>query len=502
MKKVGFLVILAILMMVSSCTSTDDNLRAMIPDDAAGMVAIDVPGVLKKAGMLSGDTVKVPDALLKVIDDASVTVQGDFIKFLPNSGFDLTTPCYVFFSPGVYKAVALIPLSDEDKAVQLVEKITSSKVQHLAGIDYASHLDYGYAIDGDVLLVGRFRNPIAPESAAVAASAILDKSKPSLLANNDLAKKIDETKGDIKAYINVKALSTILKSNSRFSTIFGNIPAIEIITDSDIKAMIASLTFNMSKKDGESASLKTDFIFDKNGQYSKLYDGLIAAQVPNATAVLDAVPGELDTYVGIKVDGARFASQPQMVGMFEMLENTPFTSGLNFKEMLSSVKGALVFGLGKSQVSDYNFTIAAQTQDPSVIINQVVQVGSQRGQSPLKYDNEYIYDNGSQGIAMGQAPGVFYLRCVDFETRFSAAGLPVISQNFNKASVVFFHQLKVADNIEGFFNWWLLNKAGGEGLYYTSDEKQNVVVSLLKCLCWSDPASADQGSTDDYDYGF
>lgn len=501
MKKAGLIVLIALLALMSACSSTDENLRAMIPDDAVGMVAIDVPSVLSKAAMMKGDTITVPQDLAKVIEDADVTLLGDLIKFLPTSGFDLTTSCYVFFSPGVYKAVALIPLADEAKTIALIEKITSSKMQSLSGVDFVSHLDYGYAIDDDVLLVGRFSNPVTAEAGALAASTILDKSKPSLLANDDVAKQIDDAQGDVKAYINVKGMSSILKSNSRFSTVYGNIPAIDIITDSDIKAMIASIKFNMAAKEGDSAILKTSFIYDENGQYSKLYDNLIAHDAGDAGVVLNALPGELDTYVGIKIDGANLSSQPQMSGVFEMLESAPFTRGLNYKDILSSIKGALVFGFGKGQVSDFNFTIGAQTQDASMIVNQVVAVASQRGQSPMMFDGEYVYDFENQGIAMGQAPSVFYLRCVDFETAYSAVNLPVLSQNINKAAVVFYHQLKVGDNVEGFFNWALLNKTSGEGLYYTNDEKQNVIISLLKYLCWKEPNSS-QNEEDNYDYGF
>ena len=501
MKKIFFLFIVACLALMTSCSSTDENLRAMIPDDAAGVVVIDVPSVLSKAQMVKGDTITVPQSLVKVIDEADVTLLGDLIRFLPSSGFDCSTSCYVFFSPGVYKAVALIPLADEQKAISLIEKLTSSKVQSLSGIDFVSHLDYGYAIDDDVLLVGRFSNPVTAEAGALAASSILGKKKPSMLADDDVVKHIDKTKGDVKAYLDVKAMSSILKSNSRFSTIFGNIPALDIITDSDIKAMVASIFFNMSVKDGDSAILKTHFIFSDKGQYSKLYDSLIAHNSGDASAVLNALPGELDTYVGIKIDGDHLAAQPQMAGMFDMLENAPFTSGLNYKEILSSVKGALVLGFGKSQVSDFNFTVGAQTQDAGMIVDQVVAVAAQRGQSPMMFDGEYVYDFETQGMAMGQVPGVFYLRCVDFETGYSAMSLPVLSQNINKAAVVLYHQLKVKDNIEGFFNWALLNKAKGEGLYYTSDEKQNVVISLLKYLCWKEPNSS-QDVSDNIDYGF
>ena len=54
MKKIFFLFIVACLALMTSCSSTDENLRAMIPDDAAGVVVIDVPSVLSKAQMSLG----------------------------------------------------------------------------------------------------------------------------------------------------------------------------------------------------------------------------------------------------------------------------------------------------------------------------------------------------------------------------------------------------------------------------------------------------------------
>ena len=89
MKKIFFLFIVACLALMTSCSSTDENLRAMIPDDAAGVVVIDVPSVLSKAQMVKGDTITVPQSLVKVIDEADVTLLGDLIRFLPSSGHKL-----------------------------------------------------------------------------------------------------------------------------------------------------------------------------------------------------------------------------------------------------------------------------------------------------------------------------------------------------------------------------------------------------------------------------
>ena len=208
-------------------------------------------------------------------------------------------------------------------------------------------------------MIGRYSTPVDAKVAAKAASDILGKTKPSLLANEEVAKNLADT-CDVSAYINIKEFTTILKKNSRLSTIFGNVPAIEIITDSDIKALAGTINFKIEEKN-EQAIIDTRFIYQENGQYHQLYDNLIASNVDSASRVLSLIPGELDTYVAVKIDGSKLANMPQMNKMFDILQATPLTSGLKHKEMLSSINGVLVVGVGPSNVGEYNFAIAAQS---------------------------------------------------------------------------------------------------------------------------------------------
>ena len=500
MNKIKYIFCLWLILLMVACSTGDEKLRAMIPDDAVGVVCIDVASVLSKAGMVSDNQINLPADLKKVIDDADPTVLGDVVYNLPQSGIDINSKCYVFYSPGIYKAVALFGLVDEEKARAMVHRITSSKMSEVEGVDFATHLDYAYVVDDDVLMIGRYSTPVDAKVAAKAASDILGKTKPSLLANEEVAKNLADT-CDVSAYINIKEFTTILKKNSRLSTIFGNVPAIEIITDSDIKALAGTINFKIEEKN-EQAIIDTRFIYQENGQYHQLYDNLIASKVDSASRVLSLIPGELDIYVAVKIDGSKLANMPQMNKMFDILQATPLTSGLKHKEMLSSINGALVVGVGPSNVGEYNFAIAAQSTDPSLITSEIVEIASQRGQSPLKRHGEYFYDYDSQGIAMGQTEDAFYLRCVDFETAYSAGELAVLPFNFDRSVVAVYRMLKIGDKIEGFLNWGLLNKSQGTGFYFTDSEDANVVVSLLKYLCWKEPNSSSVSNDDDYDYGF
>lgn len=497
-----FALVLLTIAMLASCSTTDEKLRAMIPDDAVGVIAVDVPSLIKKGRMAAGeDAVKLPDGLKKLIDEADPTIFGDVIGSLETSGIDFKSRSYLFFSPGIYKAVALIPVVDVDKASAMVAKIASGKMKDVDGVDFATHLDYAYAIDGNVLLIGRYNTPVSADVAAKAANDILNRTKPPILENGEISKYIDE-KGEITAYINIKGLGAILKENSRFSTFLGNLPALDIVVDSDIKAMTLQVDFDMSKTEGESAKIKTGFLYDENGQYSKLYDKLINSAIDSTSNVLGLVPGELDTYFAIKINGFQLAQMPQMEKMFQLLETAPLTHGIKHKEMLSAINGTFVFGVAKGQVGDYNFAVATQSPNPDFVIDQIIEIGNLRGQSPYKSEGEYFYDYGSQGIAMGQTNNVFYLRCVDFETQYSAAELPVLPAYLENAAMALYQCLKIGNNVEGYLNWKLNDKSGGEGLYFTANEKDNVVISMLKCLCWKEPNSIMQEGEDNFDYGF
>ena len=53
MKSSKFLVLLVSLLLMASCSSVNDNLVEMIPDDALGVVSVNMPDILKKAGELA-----------------------------------------------------------------------------------------------------------------------------------------------------------------------------------------------------------------------------------------------------------------------------------------------------------------------------------------------------------------------------------------------------------------------------------------------------------------
>ena len=261
--------------------------------------------------------------------------------------------------------------------------------------------------------------------------------------------------------------------------------------------MTATVNFDKSR-----AKIKTDFIYDPKGDYSKLYDQVIASSNGgDGVTTLNSLPGELDTYFGIKINGSNLLKNPQLRVLIEMLESSAMSGGVDCKSMLETIDGAVVFGIGKGQLVDYNYAVAAQSKNPEIIVDEIVDAANRGGQPPTKLKGEYMYDYGYQGIALGQTEDVVYARFVDFETGYTASW-PALTEVMKKSTMVLYEKMMRSDSIEGYLSWGLLNKSHGEGTYTCERQGDNVVVSMLKMMCWIEPKTSFEDEGDGYDYGF
>lgn len=488
-------------LLLSSCSSTDEKLRAMIPDDSVGVVKINLPCVLQKAGIMKGEgkdvSFSVPADLKTVIDQSNenivddVNVFGDVISNLPESGIDMNSNCYIFLTKGTLQLVALLPLEDEDKAEEMVGKIVGEKMREISGVKFVSRFDYVFAIDDKVLLISRKINA-TDDVAGAAARSVLGKSKSSLLENEDISRAIDVENYDITAYIDAKGLPLVFENT--IETAIGDFSPADIIDGSGIKAITATINFNDSKKGEERVDIVTDFICANQSMYGLLYDRVIATAADgDGVTALETVPGDFDTYFSIKVNGAELIKMP---GVSKLLENLPL-KGIDLGDVVSSLHGALVCGLQKQGEGDFNFGISSQCSSPDVVVNEIVNFGNLHGQAPVfNAKGEYQYDttSGDKALVMNKTDDVVYMRCVNYVPTSSASDWPLFVNTLKKSTMALFKLIKIGDKHEGNLCWGLHNKTHGEGIYFAEEPDENIVISTLKFLCWRDPSniSADE----------
>lgn len=495
MKRLVFLLALLAVLMMASCTSTDQKLRSMIPSDAVGVVKIDLPSILDKAGIKNGEdkdaSLAIPSALKAVIDQANANIDddlniiGDVVNYLPESGIDVNSNCYIFLSRGALQVVALLPLDDEDRAKEVVGKIAHGKMKQMRGVDFVSHLDYAFAINDDVLMVARKINATDDEASA-AAKHIFDNPKSSLLENEDVARAIDAQDCDIAVYVDAKGVPLFFE-NLNLGTAMGGFSPAALFDGLGIKAITATVNFDVSNREDEKAEIATDFICASNGLYGMFYDKVVAtAASGDGTSALEKLPGDFGTYFSLRLNGSALIKMP---GVSKVLEALPL-QGIDCSHIISSLDGTIVCGLEKIDEGDYNFGISAQATSPGAVIDEIVGFAARHGQPPVFNANgEYQYDtsDGSKALVMDNTNEVVYLRCVNYVPTSSASEWLPLADTMKSSTATLFRLVRVGDSHEGNLCWGLRNKTHGEGFYFTEDPNENIVISAMKIFCWKEP---------------
>ena len=104
---------------LAGCAS--DSLEKMIPADATGVVSLDVPQILKKAGMIDDGHVVLPKSLQQVIDGNDTSPLCVLLSDLPQMGLNIDSKAYAYFSAKTFGRVLLAELDDPDKARKTLE---------------------------------------------------------------------------------------------------------------------------------------------------------------------------------------------------------------------------------------------------------------------------------------------------------------------------------------------------------------------------------------------
>ena len=119
MRRLKYLAVALMMLMLAGCAS--DSLEKMIPADATGVVSLDVPQILKKAGMIDDGHVVLPKSLQQVIDGNDTSPLCVLLSDLPQMGLNIDSKAYAYFSAKTFGRVLLAELDDPEKARKTLE---------------------------------------------------------------------------------------------------------------------------------------------------------------------------------------------------------------------------------------------------------------------------------------------------------------------------------------------------------------------------------------------
>ena len=465
-----------LLMVVTGCAT--DNLEKMVPADATGVVRIDVPKILKEAGMVDGGKIVLPESLQEVIDNNDTSPLCILLSDLPQMGLNLDGKAYAFFTVKTFGRVVLAQLDDPDKARKTLELRAGGDFSTVEGINCMYVGDNLYVIDGKVLLVGTVNKAMPVERAAKAAKGILSKTATSIAENKSVKEVLHNDDAAINAWVQGKGLKTILNKSEVYRELSQKMPLIGIFTESDIDAVTCNI-----EVDEDKVEMNTSIQAAENSEYAQLLNSTLST--PNED-VLKAIPNSMDYIFTMSVKGDHFVKLKQIQQLLKMFGKIPYIGSIDLANILSTIDGPFSIGLARDPhlEGEWNMVIATRSTDPDGVVNQISSFANSMGQAPEIYDGEYIYQYENKMIRIGIIDGILYLKMLDYEqTEGYAYEMKPVREFFDRALLGIFAQTH-NDSVNGYFDFGLNDIYNGKGHFYTDGgKKNNATLELLRSLC-------------------
>ena len=480
------------ILLMTGCAS--DGLEKMIPADATGVVSLDVPHILKKAGMIDDGKIVLPKTLRQTVDNNDTSPLCILLSDLPQLGIDTDSKAYAFFTVKTFGRVLIASLEDPDKARKTLELRVGGDFEKVDGLDCMYVGDNLYVIDGKVLLIGTVNKAMEVSRAARAAKGILSKTATSITDNKEVTSVLHNGDAAINAWIQGKGLRTILNKSEVYRELSKKMPLIEIFTESDIDAVTCNIVL-----EEEQVEMKTVVHAADNSEYAQLLNSTLGKPSDD---VLKAIPNSMDYIFTMCVKGDSFVKLKQIQQLLGMFGKIPYIGQIDLASILSTVDGPFTIGLARDPhlEGEWNMVLATRSTDPEGVMRHISTFANAMGQAPELYEGEYIYQYDNKMIRIGVIDGILYLKMLDYEqTEGYAYGMKPVREFFDDTLIGIFAQTR-NDSINGYFDFGLKDIFNGTGHFYTDQPTANATQELLRSLCTIKVKDAF-GNEDDEDDG-
>ena len=318
------------LWLASACTHSDSSLEQMIPADATAILRLDVPTMVKAAGLT--DEAEIQRAMQQLSDNAadddSPLVQ--LLTDLPVLGLDFHSSAYVFTTDKTFSIVTLAALADEQAARQTLEKRIGARFDTSDGLNCLYREDTFCAIADGTLLVAETAKPVERAKAAAAAKAIMAKQMSNIQTDKDVIKVLHRNEYAINAYLRPQSLKGLSTSTSTSSDMLADIG-------------INGLTFGVKMSERQ-VTLNADILADANGDYVRLANTLLAE--PD-TAFLAVVPNSMEMICAVSVNGQNVCNLPIVQQFIQQYGDLAKVAGIDITALLSAINGPVAVGMAR-----------------------------------------------------------------------------------------------------------------------------------------------------------
>lgn len=467
--------VVALLALLTGCAG--DSLEKMIPADATGVVSMDVPEILKQAGMLHDGNVVLPKPLKQVVDENDTSPLCVIMSDLPQMGIDTGSKAYAYFSVKTFGRVLLARLDDPARARKTLSIRVGGDFSKVEGLDCMYVGDNLYVIDGKILFIGTVNKAMEVSRAARAAKGVLAMTATSITDKKDVIDVLHNKDAAINVWLQGKGLKSILGKSDVYRELSQKMPLIEIFTESDIDAVTCHI--ELGKDDVE---MQTRILADDKSEYAQLLNSTLGKASDD---VLKAIPNSMDYIFSMSIKGDSFVKLKQIQQLLKIFGKIPYIGQIDLSSILATVDGPFAIGLALDPhlEGEWNMVLAAHSTDPERVVRQISSFANTMGQAPELYDGEYIYQYDNKMIRIGITDGILYFKMLDYEqTEGYAYEIKPVREFFAQSMIGFFSQVK-NDSINGYFNFGLGDIFNGKGRFYTNQQSANATLEMLRSLC-------------------
>ncbi len=459
----------------TGCAS--DSLEKMIPADATGVVCMDIPEILKEAGMIKDGNVILPKSLRQVVDENDTSPLCVIMSDLPQMGLDTDSKAYAYFSAKTFGRVLLARLDEPDKARKTLAIRAGGDFGKVEGLDCMYVGDNLYVIDGKVLLIGTVNKAMEVSRAARAAKGVLAMTATSITDNKPVIDVLHNKDAAINVWLQGKGLKAILNKSEVYRELSQKMPLVEIFTESDIDAVTCQVGL-----DKDEVKMTTHVIAAEDSEYAQLLNSTLGK--PSGD-VLKAIPNSMDYIFSMSIQGDSFVKLKQIQQLLALFGKIPYIGKIDLSSILATVNGPFAVGLARDPhlEGEWNMVLAAHSSDPQSVVRQISHFANSMGQAPELYDGEYIYQYDNKMIRVGITDGILYIKVLDYEqTEGYAYEMTPVKDFFDQALIGLFVQTR-NDSTRGYFDFGLHDLFNGNGRFYTDRPEANATLEMLCSLC-------------------
>lgn len=467
--------------LMAACSHSNDDLLAMIPGDARGVMVIDVPTVLHQAGIEKGGKLTLPQSLQAILDDNDGSPLCAFIDDLPRLGLDTDCKAYVFFPEKNFAAVLLMAIDDEGKCRSTLERNLAARFESADGCDILTRDHNMYALGDATLAIALGGATFDAAKAKTAVEALFAHNAPSIRDNAEVMRCIDEN-SHVNAYVKREALQAVMARSAGYRDIVTQLPIIQIFTESDADALIAHMTFGEKE-----VTFTTNIKAADTSDYARLLDIVLAT--PNA-AFLSAIPETMDYVVAMSVDGKQFVELEQVKAMIAEFDKLPYLGRFDLRAVLATVDGPMAVGVAADKYlqGQYNAVATAHTTDPDAVLAQIDGFARAYGQAPELRNGEYIYEYDNKVIQIGIVDDMLYVKMLNYQqTEGYLSSHPQLTQFFAD-KVAGFTAVMPAGSTPCRLTYGMSTPFDGQGRFAAEAAQGNAALLFVEALCSIRPA--------------